>query len=291
MKISVIVIMYNSSKTIENCIKSLLRQTYDDYEIIVVDDCSKDDSVEKVKKYPVRLFCMKKNSGVGAVRNFGIKKAKGEIIAFTDSDCEVKENWLYMIGKTFNMFPKTGAVGGSVMNSSKTTLAYADYFLNYSEHIPKSKIKEVKTIPTLNIAYKKELIKGLYFPTIRNSEDTIFNYKFVSMGNKIIFNPDIQVYHFPNFPDLKSFLRKQRIYAQGIIYTRLKYNLPGRFLIKYRFLSLLFPRLCISTKRIIFSKFFLKYLRVLPYMLLGELVFIEEIFKYNRIKILREGPQ
>lgn len=291
MKISVIVTMYNSSKTIENCIESLLKQTYDNYEIIVVDDCSKDDSVEKAKKYPVKLFCIKKNSGVGAVRNFGIKKANGDIIAFTDSDCKVKENWLEMIYKTFKMLPQAGAVGGSIVNSNHTTLGYADYFLNYSEHIQKGEIKEMRTIPTLNIAYKKDLIKDLYFPTIRNSEDTIFNYKFVSMGNKILFNPEIQVYHFPHIPDLKSFLRKQKIYAQGIIYTRLKYNLPGKFLIKYRFLSLLLPRLCISSKRIIFSKFFLKYLRVLPYMLLGESAFLKEIFKYDRLKILKEGPQ
>lgn len=283
--------MYNSSKTIENCIKSLLRQTYDDYEIIVVDDCSKDDSVEKVKKYPVKLFCMKKNSGVGAARNVGIKKAKGEIIAFTDSDCKVKENWLEMIYKTFKMLPQAGAVGGSIVNSNHTKLGYADYFLNYSEHIRKGEIKEMRTIPTLNIAYKKELIKGLYFPTIRNSEDTIFNYEFVSKGNKILFNSEIQVYHFPNIPNLKSFLKKQKIYAEGIVYTRLKYNLPGQILVKYRFLSLLCPRLCIATKRIIFSKFLLKYLKVLHYMILGELVFINTIFKYDKTKILKEGPQ
>ena len=90
-KVSVIVPVYNVEKYIERCIKTLITQTLSDIEIIFVDDGSKDNSkkiIEKyLKLYPNKLkYLYKENGGLSSARNYGIPYAKGEYIAFLDSD-------------------------------------------------------------------------------------------------------------------------------------------------------------------------------------------------------------
>jgi glycosyltransferase involved in cell wall biosynthesis len=87
MLFSVIIPVYNREHLIEETLDSVFRQTFDDYEVIVVDDGSTDQTVDVVKAYPdpVRLI-QQENTGPGAARNTGIKAATGEYIAFLDSD-------------------------------------------------------------------------------------------------------------------------------------------------------------------------------------------------------------
>lgn len=94
MNISVVIPMYNREKTIESTIMSVLKQAVLPTEIIVVDDCSSDGSVEMVKKIRkenrlIRLLRLKENRGAQAARNCGIKVSKGEWILFLDSDDEL----------------------------------------------------------------------------------------------------------------------------------------------------------------------------------------------------------
>lgn len=90
--VSVIIPVFNSEKTIENCLFSVLKQTYPNIEIIVVDDCSTDDTQSKVKAiqsqypYKIQLFRNRKNLGPGGSRNQGIDYSYGEFLAFLDSD-------------------------------------------------------------------------------------------------------------------------------------------------------------------------------------------------------------
>ena len=90
-KVSVIVPFYNVEKYIEKCLNSLVNQTLEEIEIILVNDGSQDNSEEKAKefekRYPNKIKYYKKaNGGLGDARNFGIKYATGEYIAFLDSD-------------------------------------------------------------------------------------------------------------------------------------------------------------------------------------------------------------
>ena len=89
--VSVVIPMYNSGKYIAPTIKSALEQTYKNIEVLVVDDCSKDNSLEVVnalaeKDRRLRCIPQEKNGGAAVARNRGIKEAKGQYIAFLDSD-------------------------------------------------------------------------------------------------------------------------------------------------------------------------------------------------------------
>ena len=94
MLVTVIIPVFNSSRTIIRCLESVINQTYSDIEIIVIDDGSTDDSIRLLRSYindknckNITILCQK-NSGPSAARNNGITHAKGEYIAFLDSDDE-----------------------------------------------------------------------------------------------------------------------------------------------------------------------------------------------------------
>jgi len=95
--ISVIIPLYNRQKTIRSCIESVLGQSFNEFEIVIIDDRSTDDSVNIVRKFKdlrVRLFCNSRNFGAQAARNRGISEAKGDWIAFLDSDDKYLPNSL-----------------------------------------------------------------------------------------------------------------------------------------------------------------------------------------------------
>ena len=88
-KVSVIIPTYNRSKYVTKAIDSVLAQTYRDFEIIVVDDGSTDNTKEVLKPYTDRIkYLYQENTGVSAARNAGIRAAGGQWIAFLDSDDE-----------------------------------------------------------------------------------------------------------------------------------------------------------------------------------------------------------
>lgn len=97
--VSVIIPLYNSERFIRKCVESLLAQTYNNFEIIVVDDASTDNSLKIVqsiaqKDSRVKVYFGKKYSGVSAVRNAGLTNAKGEFVCFVDSDDYVSKYYL-----------------------------------------------------------------------------------------------------------------------------------------------------------------------------------------------------
>lgn len=86
-KVSVIIPVYNSAKYIQTALESVFNQTYTNYEIIVIDDGSTDDTREQLKPYQDKIrYFYQENQGSAAARNLGIKLAKGELIAFLDAD-------------------------------------------------------------------------------------------------------------------------------------------------------------------------------------------------------------
>jgi glycosyltransferase involved in cell wall biosynthesis len=200
--VSVVVPVYNGERTIEECIKSLLNLEYpkEKYEIIVVDNNSADNTVEIVKKYPVRLLHEKKQ-GPYAARNLGIKNAKGEIVAFTDADCIADKGWLRQLIKNFKGATIAG-VGGEILSYNPKTLVerYSDKsgilsqksFLN-------SKFRGLKMpfIATANAAYKKGILNeiGLFDDSFLIGGDVDLAWRVLLKGYRIVYAPKALIYH------------------------------------------------------------------------------------------------
>ena len=104
--ISIIVLNYNAGELLLNCINSLMKSTYQNIEILVVDNISSDDSHSKCKKqFPdIKLIQNRKNLGYCGGNNVGIKEAKGEFIVILNPDTIVEENWLDEMFNAFNEF-------------------------------------------------------------------------------------------------------------------------------------------------------------------------------------------
>lgn len=110
--ISVIIPTYNEEKNVERCLKSLKNQTVprNEFEVIVVDGQSKDRTVEIAKRYADKVI-QQKSKGVGGARNDGVAVATGNIIATTDADCILFEDWIERIQKNFDNKKIVGLFG------------------------------------------------------------------------------------------------------------------------------------------------------------------------------------
>src|SRR5574344_715427 len=113
--ISVVIPLYNKERYIEKTIHSVLKQSFNKFEIVVVNDGSTDNSlaiVESIRDSRIRVFDQK-NSGVSAARNRGIKEAKYDFIAFLDGDDEWLSNHLPIIANLIDKYPSCGVFATS----------------------------------------------------------------------------------------------------------------------------------------------------------------------------------
>jgi GT2 family glycosyltransferase len=110
-KVSIVVASYEGGRTLPACLDSLRHLNYPDYEVILVDDGSTDDTARIASHYPEVRTIHQTNMGLSAARNTGINAATGEIVAFTDSDCRADEDWLhYLVGDLLKT--DAAAIGG-----------------------------------------------------------------------------------------------------------------------------------------------------------------------------------
>lgn len=106
MKISVIIPVYNAEKYLSQCLDSVCNQTYTDWEVIAVDDGSRDNSYEILQEYAAKdsrfIIETKKNEGPGLTRNRALDKATGDYIVFLDSDDYIDKNYFELLEKKYN---------------------------------------------------------------------------------------------------------------------------------------------------------------------------------------------
>lgn len=196
MKVSVIVPVYNTEKYLRRCLDSLVNQTIEDIEIIVINDCSPDNSKEILKEYEkkykdkIKVFHNKTNKGIGYNRNYGIKKVTGEYIGFVDSDDWVNETMydkLYKKAKEDNLdlvlcnFHKMLEKENDLEEIASSEISY---FKNTNLKQTPNLLLDVELAPW-NKLYKKELIKEITFPENLKYEDTIFVLKAMARSKKI----------------------------------------------------------------------------------------------------------
>jgi cellulose synthase/poly-beta-1,6-N-acetylglucosamine synthase-like glycosyltransferase len=93
-RVSVVVCTHNGGRTLGQCLHSLLALDYPDYEVVVVDDGSSDDTGEILTRFPKVRVLRQPNRGLSVARNVGLQAATGAVVAYTDSDCFADPNWL-----------------------------------------------------------------------------------------------------------------------------------------------------------------------------------------------------
>ncbi|GAA3610855.1 glycosyltransferase family 2 protein [Flavivirga amylovorans] len=187
---SVVIPLYNKEHYIENTIKSVLNQTFIDFEIIVVNDGSTDSSLEKAEavlsNYKDHTIIIQENKGLSASRNMGISIAKGQIIALIDADDLWHENFLKSMHGLYINFPNASFYGSDYLEkySAKNvveTKKNINHNLKNKEFIVSDFFSTnifQSIICQSSIAFKKEIFKTIAFDeTIDYSEDVDFYLK------------------------------------------------------------------------------------------------------------------
>ena len=103
-KFSIIVPVYNTEKYVKRCLDSIMNQTFTDFEVIIVNDGSTDDSKDIIAKYPYKVI-NQKNQGLSMARNNGVKEATGDYLLFLDSDDYIDKDLLKEINKSLSNNP------------------------------------------------------------------------------------------------------------------------------------------------------------------------------------------
>ena len=194
--ISVIVPVYNAADTVERCARSLFEQTYANYELIFVDDGSKDGSAEILDKLAQDRKRMKvihqENAGAAAARNIGINKSSGDYICFVDSDDIVSPNYLRKMH--------------GVIEVSKADIACVQYATNRdigfelitdgvtvydSKMAIDSLLKmDIKNGPVAKL-FKRDVVGKIRMPDSPVAEDLAFNYKVFKRAERIAVNNSV----------------------------------------------------------------------------------------------------
>lgn len=191
MKISVIVPAYNSESTIERCLKSLIKQTYNNMEIIVINDGSTDKTDEIIRRIVAENFdkikyISRENKGIGFTRNEGLKNATGDLIGFTDSDDFVEPD---MFEKMFLKMTESNAdivicnYNVCNLNSKNKVDIKLPNIVSFDDY-PQI-INKIDFAPW-NKLYKKELFNDVFFPENLKYEDLNTIIKVFSKSKKIV---------------------------------------------------------------------------------------------------------
>lgn len=260
--ISVIIPSYNSENTVRECLDSLQNQTYNgEYEIILVDS-SQDSTLQIVSsEYKnINLIHLDNKTDPGTARNLGVKRAKGDLIAFIDSDCIAANDWLERIMLAHES--SYGVIGGSVSrnNQEDDLVGLAGYIAEFREFLPELPGGEVEHLPTCNLSFKKRifneygLFRGEYYP----QEDRVYNYYLRKKGEKILFNPAIRVFH-QHRSRLKEFLLHQKRIGDITARVLKVIKIQGAFITRNPVLAILFMPFFPMVKFIRTVSVFLRY--------------------------------
>jgi len=196
-KISVIIPNYNDAETLPLCLKAVFSSDYPDFEVIVVDDKSTDNSRELIKSFDIKILVHEKNRGQGAARNTGAKQANGEILLFIDADACLKKDTLKKIA---NVFSEKNDIAAVVGLPDKTCVYKNLASIHFNRRIYFNFLKLPDYINIIHgtvAAIKKDVflkIKG-FNEGITGVEDTEIGYRLVGLGYKIYYSKDISVTH------------------------------------------------------------------------------------------------
>jgi glycosyltransferase involved in cell wall biosynthesis len=159
-EISIIIPSYNSENHILNCLNSIYAQKTDlPFEVIIIDSSDNDLSPMIKKQFPLtRFYHLDGRVYPGSARNIGVSYSCGKVLAFTDSDCIVSENWLENIYK--GLRKRKNIIGGSISNGYPSNLiATGEYLMEFGEFLPEKADGVVAMIPSCNFGIKKELFQ------------------------------------------------------------------------------------------------------------------------------------
>lgn len=288
IKISVIVPIYDTEKFLRKCIESIVNQTLQEIEIILINDGSTDNShnicLEYAEKYPEKIrYINNKNIGCSATRNLGMELAQGEYIAFVDSDDYIEktmyeELWnekeknnsdIVVCGMTYiNIIEKTKKISIPKIIKEDDYFKYQNRIANiYNKIFKKDLIISNKIFFPINTHYAEDLVFCFkaYLSTnkITNLSKSFYNY--ILYGGNSIYNLDKRLGVFISFREMFKYLGRKN---NNYFIMKTFYNLFNYYAIRGTFFILMNPSQVSQNKYKKYNKIFCEELKKIEFLTL-----------------------
>ena len=287
MQFSIIIPVYNRPQEIDELLESLCHQTFKDFEVVVVEDGSREKCDLVCDKYRDRLsvsYHFKPNSGPGPSRNYGAERSQGEYLIILDSDVIVPENYLAIVKEELDREPCDAFGGPDRAHPSFTPIQKA---INYAMTsffttggIRGGKRKMDKFYPrSFNLGIKKSVYEALEgFAPMRYGEDIDLSTRIFKNGYSCRLFPEAFVYHKRRVK-FSSFFRQVKHSGEARVVLKNKY--PDTF----KLVHLLPSAFVVGNLLLVMLGIFHHWLWLAPILLYCFMVFVDSLLKNKSIKV------
>lgn len=255
---SIIIVNFNDSSLLIKCLNSISKNRYKNFEVIVVDNGSKKNIRNIIKKlknkyiFPLKFIFLKKNFGPAKARNIAVKKSKGKYLGFLDNDTQVDCNWILEVDKIFNKYSYVGSIQCKLLQlNNKTHFDYlGEYLSNFGFLVPlvpfnsidsnkNPPLQKILAAKSAGMFIKKDLfldIKGFDEKYFIFLEETDLGWRVWLHNYQVVTCPTSIVYHqFSNTknivsPSFNNYLIRFHG-TKNYIYTLIK-NFSFKYLLK-----------------------------------------------------------
>lgn len=211
IRVSVIIPVYNMADTVAASVRSVLANTYPDFEVVVVDDGSDDGTAEVVAAIDgCRLLRLQTNRGVSAARNHAVANSEGSLLLFTDGDCIVADDWIARWVAAHRQAAEAnprliGGTGAMVVAGNYWQRADVFALFGYNVSGPP---RPLEGLITANSALERSAFEdvGGFDETLRREEDRDLGLRLVRAGYELRYHPEVRVRHDPSRDNLTSFM-------------------------------------------------------------------------------------
>lgn len=205
--VSVIIPNRNGGTTIGKCLAAAQASHHGNFEIIVVDDGSEDNSIEVIERYPCKLVRLERHGGAAQARNAGASHSQGRILFFTDADCLLQPDTLALAARTLALEGSNAIIGGTYTPAPHDRRFFSRFqsiFINYFEtrHAPAADY-----IATHALAMEASVFRGNrgFAEDVRPIlEDVEFSHRLRRAGCRLVMVPAIQVQHIFDYSLIRS---------------------------------------------------------------------------------------
>lgn len=227
-RVSVVVCSYNGGATLDECLRSLLALDYPDFEVVLVDDGSTDDTRAIAARFPTVRAIHQSNQGLSAARNVGLDAASGDIVAYTDSDCFADAHWLTHLVHQLQGCGAAGVGGPNLSPDDGWVAACVAASPGQPTHVLESD-QSAEHVPGCNMAFHRAAllaVNGFAAQYRKAGDDVDLCWRLEDMGCWISFAPGAFVWHHRR-QNPRAYLKQQAGYgeAEGLLW----FDHPDRF--------------------------------------------------------------
>ncbi len=227
-KVSIVVAAHNAARTLYDCLDSLQKLRYPNYEVIVVNDGSTDTTEAIAARFSFRTINTA-NRGVSAARNEGLRAATGEIVAYIDSDARADPEWLHYLAATYMESDVAGAGGPNLVPPEDNWIAKCVYRSPGGPTQVMLDDRSAEHIPGCNMSFRKAALEevGGFDPIFTTAADDVdICWRLLDKGYRIGFSAAAVVWHHRR-SSVKGYWRQQVGY--GISESILERKFPNKF--------------------------------------------------------------